>query len=838
MDDSPVLSRKAQELRLVELGIEQGILTREVARECLDRQEEFSRKGIEHSLVTLLEQHPAVGPGRVAELQRTVGAQPTCVLPEPPGSSQTLTHLMERGAERGLPRAGDAFGSYVIRREVGRGGMGIVYEAWQESLKRRVALKLLHVHLVSDALSVARFKREAESAAKLAHPHIVHIYEFGEAVGFYYYAMEYLEGQNLEQACQGRPMEPRRVAGYLLEAARALDHAHHLGIIHRDIKPANLFVTLEDKVFITDFGLARPEAGAGLTASGAVVGTPAYMSPEQALGNRVQIDRRSDVYSLCMTLYTLLVGRPAFSGGELHEVLRQVVYEDPPRPTAEVPEIPLDLEAVALKGLAKAPERRYQSALELAGEFRRFLDGDPVEARRPGYFSGKAGKRRAALLAVGLLVIGGGAAVAAFFPQRPGAGSGNGATPGGASVRPENSPAPDAGNAPSGVDRSELERERRERIRAQVEAFDLKAKLFSQDGDMVSAVKCLEAARTLEPDNPARLRNLAIAYGNSGVLLSRAQKWPEAARAYELALAVDPAVPGAWTGRGQALSRLGDEPGARQAFERALALDIKDVSAHLGIAQLDRRAGKFPSARAVLDQAIREVPGNPVLHAARFDVILQSGDREGAEAALADGLANCPDATDLRVARARLLTGEKKWAEAEAELSEVLERDPGREDALIFRAGARERQGKWAEAAADLDRLADSESVEPSSIAALWVEVLIGQQRFADAAAEARRAREAAGDQDPRMRDHFGMGLGFAELRAGRYAEGAAAFRLVIEGGGPTADSARWNLAQCLYQGEDLPAAIAVLRDLATRKPEDESVRRRLAELEAAGAGS
>ncbi len=282
-------------------------------------------------------------------------------------------HEQERVALRPtLPR-------YEILGELGRGGMGVVYRAWDPQLGREVALKVLLDQGSGSAEARERLLREAQVAARLSHPHIVPVYDTGEWMGQAYLAMQLVEGTTLDKAS----LEPKALVASLRDAARALDHAHREGVVHRDVKPTNFMVDGRGHVWVTDFGLARRnDVPTRLTLSGVVLGTPAYMSPEQARNRPV--DARSDIYSLGATMYDLFSGRPPHSGEDAVSVLLKVSTQDPPAPRTHNGAIPRDLETVILKAMDRDPARRYAAAADLADDLQRVLDGEPVLARRQG----------------------------------------------------------------------------------------------------------------------------------------------------------------------------------------------------------------------------------------------------------------------------------------------------------------------------------------------------------------------------------------------------------------------------------------------------------------------
>jgi hypothetical protein len=280
---------------------------------------------------------------------------------------------------------------FEIVREVGRGGMGIVYEAVQRSQGRRVALKVLSLGATLDPRHLQRFRNEAQAVAQLRHPNIVPVLAVGCEQGVHYYAMRFIDGRTLahhihalRSGATDRGELFREAARVGVQAAEALEHAHQMGVIHRDVKPANILLENDGPVWVTDFGLARWPADDALTMTGDLLGTLRYMSPEQASARRGLVDHRTDVYSLGATLYELVTLRPAFCGDDRQEVLHQVLNDDPPPPRRLCRDMPRDLETVLLKALNKSVEDRYATAQDFADDLRRFLDGRPVLARRPG----------------------------------------------------------------------------------------------------------------------------------------------------------------------------------------------------------------------------------------------------------------------------------------------------------------------------------------------------------------------------------------------------------------------------------------------------------------------
>ena len=404
----------------------------------------------------------------LADLERGVRRDPTELIAAHPDLAEPLKLYLDSldflhkaavdlGGESATPPADGwqhkELGDFKIEREIGRGGMGIVYAAEQMSIRRQVALKVLPFAAVLDQKQIARFNNEAQAAGQLNHPHIVPVYSVGCERGVHYYSMQLIEGQSLDLAIEelriwagevtadeiqsvastksrltseaqgakrGResssaqslpsseyppaaihsPASPtdegfstarsvknrghiRTATQLAIEAAEAIHHAHEYGIVHRDIKPSNLLIDRQGKLWITDFGLARCQAGNNLTMTGDLLGTARYMSPEQAAGRGELVDHRTDIYSLGVTLYELLTLHHPFRASDRQALLRQIEHDEATPPRRVNSAIPIDLETIVLKAISKSRDERYESAQDMADDLHRFLDGKPTLATRP-----------------------------------------------------------------------------------------------------------------------------------------------------------------------------------------------------------------------------------------------------------------------------------------------------------------------------------------------------------------------------------------------------------------------------------------------------------------------
>lgn len=303
------------------------------------------------------------------------------------GMLEESVPLPRPGATEPPDRAGQTlhyFGDYALEQEIARGGMGVVYKARQLSLDRIVAVKVLRDASLAGT-EVDRFKLEASAAAALRHANIVGIHEIGEHDGTHFFSMDYVDGPSLAAVLRDGPLAAIKAAALLVKIAQAIHHAHSQGVLHRDLKPGNVLMDPSGEPLVTDFGLAKHHASdLGLTISGQVLGTPAYMAPEQAEGRSRDCDVRTDVYGLGALLYHMTAGRAPFAGDSHVAVMNQVIKDEPVSVRLLNPTTPRDLGTVCAKALSKEPSRRYQTALEMAEDLQRFLDGKPVLARPVG----------------------------------------------------------------------------------------------------------------------------------------------------------------------------------------------------------------------------------------------------------------------------------------------------------------------------------------------------------------------------------------------------------------------------------------------------------------------
>ncbi len=339
-------------------------------------------------------------------LHRLCEQQPERALPRAEADIQT--QLLKRQPSLSSPGVStdaelpvERIGPYRLLEQVGRGGMGVVYRAYQENLERTVALKMLAPGRTAlDYLQ--RFRQEVRAMAGLSHPHVVAVFDAGEVLGRPYLVMEFVEGQTLQEYLeQHGPLEPEQAARFVAQVAQAVEFLHQKGLLHRDLKPSNILLDPSGHVRVTDFGLVAVLERGQAHDAGVLAGTPAYMAPEQVDPQHAPVDQRSDVYGLGALLYTLLTGQPPVQGQDLWDTLARVARWEPRLPSELTPGVPQELERVCMKCLEKHPQDRYLSAQAVAQELQRFLQGEPVEAEPWGWLDRiwRAARREPALAA-------------------------------------------------------------------------------------------------------------------------------------------------------------------------------------------------------------------------------------------------------------------------------------------------------------------------------------------------------------------------------------------------------------------------------------------------------
>ncbi len=566
-------------------------------------------------------------------------------------------------------RAGQRIGRYLVQGELGRGGMGVVLRALDTELGREVALKLVLDPASAETARLARFKREAETGARLRHPGIVPVLDFGVNEGKPFLVMELVPGESFEKLLHRGGASPRRSAEIVREVALALDHAHAHGVIHRDVKPENVIVDTSGRARLVDFGLARDEsAKTQLTRTGEVLGTPAYLAPEQADGDPRSQGPHTDVYALGAVLYRALAGRPPFEASSMPELLYLVLEHAPLAPSQLAPDVPRRLEAIALRCLAKDPAKRPGSAGEVADEIGRFLEG-------------AAAPRRAwkVVLLLGALALGAtlvlrrkepdpvARAPARIDPVKPGAG------------------APDPGDAAAWATRAEARRKAGDLERALADCargleldprspylLATKASILLDLGRLDEAISHDDRALAVDDRIAALWHNRGVARGRKGDL-------DGALADLTHALDLDASLIKTWVERGIVRETKGDVDGAQGDFRRAIELDPSDGTAWLNLGTLRHVTGTPLAAIPAYNRAVELLPREPVAWSNRGEARVDTGDLAGGIADLDRALELAPRHADaLRIRGfARAKTGDAPGAIGDLErFLEVAPDDP------------------------------------------------------------------------------------------------------------------------------------------------------------------
>jgi serine/threonine protein kinase/Flp pilus assembly protein TadD len=551
-------------------------------------------------------------------------------------------------------------GDYRIIRELGRGGMGVVYEAEQISLGRRVALKVLPFAGMLDQQQLARFKNEARAAATLHHEHIVPIHAVGSERGVHFYAMQLIEGQSLAQVIeqlrarsQCPPLPPgegrgegalesefripkseiatravahlstipdvrnreywQTVARLGIEAAEALDHAHQNGVLHRDIKPANMLVDNAGKLWITDFGLARMETDACMTMTGDIIGTLRYMSPEQVLAKRAVVDHRSDIYSLGAALYELLTLQPAFGETDRAELLKQIAFEEPRPPRQIDQQISVELETIVLKAMRKSPEERYASASELADDLKRFIEHKPIKAKPPTWREQavKWSRRHPAAIWAGVLVL----------------------------ISMTITSTISAVLITRAYEREAAQRELAETQRQNAEAerggrkYMVGLSLYNK-GELDEAIPAFRDSVKLNP-------NYAPAHHNLGVALIEKGESDEAIAAFRDALNLNPEYASAHHNLGCALAITGELDEAVVAFREVVKLEPDNSLAYRYVGWAYLQMGRPDEAIANCREALRLSPDTAEFHSMLGYALFYAGRKDEATSEFEKAIADC-----------------------------------------------------------------------------------------------------------------------------------------------------------------------------------------------------
>ncbi|MEK7310327.1 MAG: tetratricopeptide repeat protein [Planctomycetota bacterium] len=570
---------------------------------------------------------------------------------------------------------GGQFGHYSLERKLGQGGMGVVYLARDTTLNRLVALKIM---LLQDAESVERFLREARAAAKLKHPNIIQVYEIGTQGKHHYFTMDYIAGVGLDELVQDKNKQPKQMAEIVRDIALALDYAHSQGIIHRDIKPSNILIDSHNKPYLTDFGLAKEVAGLerSLTLTGTIIGTPDYMSPEQARGEKNKLDGRSDIFSLGATFYYSFTGYAPFKGNELYEVMNNVINKEPITPLKLVPNLHRDLETICLKCLEKEPDRRYQTAQGLADDLNSFLAGEAISARPAAFMTRvikKVKKHKAVTVTIAgamILVVATVLILTIFFTSS-------------------------------------------KQIRTRAEVILSRIRMGG-----VSADRKITIAREALKIDPA----FAEAWEELGGAYYDKKEYLKAVECYSKAIELAPAQASAYYKRGINLERLKNEE-ALSDYQKVVELAPDSSIGYYCKGSIDFRKRNFESALRNYNKAIELNTDDPFVYNGRAMVYLHNGRTDLALADWNRAIELAPDSAVAYYSRGIFYGMRKEFNKAIADFSKVIELDLKNTSAYVGRGNAYREKKQYEQSFADYTKAIELASeLNPSDISSIYVD--------------------------------------------------------------------------------------------------------------------